>query len=124
MQKFISDNQTPLTPEETLKLVGSLQALSKNMISNSENSTEDDQKFMHTAVAFCESIDKAEKLAQEFDEVQQKFTENLSETEKNSLVKVSADFVFGSRKVGKKFFFYVCHHSCGKIKLAEKCSAR
>lgn len=95
LRKLVYEKKFPLTPEETLKLIGSIQALSKNMDERSELLIEDDKKFMHTAVAFCQSVKKAETVAKSFPEVLEKFIENFPDEEKNSVVKISADFVSG-----------------------------
>lgn len=103
LRESINDKKTSLRVDNTLKILGTINALSKKLDDKSARLLKDDpNQFMHTAVAFCKSIDDAEQFANDFTAVQEKFFADKSESERNSFVKVDADFVYGSRKVGRK----------------------
>ncbi|MBQ7630051.1 MAG: DEAD/DEAH box helicase family protein, partial [Selenomonadaceae bacterium] len=105
LREAINDKNSPLTMDETLKLIGAIIALSKHMDKNSLNLIKDDpNKFMHSAVSFCQKIDHAEYVSDNFSAVQEKFLADMSDDDKKSFVQIQSDFVFGSRKVGKKTF--------------------
>ena len=99
LKKSINDKNDALTVDDTLKIIGCINALSKKTDDDSARLIEDDpNKFIHTAVAFCKTIDDAEKIADDFIKVQENYFADMSQAEKNSFVRVESDFVFGSRK--------------------------
>ncbi|MBE8950863.1 MAG: DEAD/DEAH box helicase [Quinella sp. 3Q1] len=103
LKKSIDDKNDALTVDDTLKIIGTINALSKKVDDESARLIEDDpNKFIHTAVAFCKTIDDAEQLADDFIKVQENYFADMSQAEKNSFVRVESDFVFGSRKRGGK----------------------
>ncbi|MBR1804930.1 MAG: DEAD/DEAH box helicase, partial [Selenomonadaceae bacterium] len=105
LRRSINDKDDALKTDEALKIVGCIQALSKKLDEKSARLIADDTNpLMHTAVAFCSSIDEAEYFATEFPKVQEQFLADKSDADKNSFVDINADFVYGSRKVGKKSF--------------------
>ena len=104
LRRSVNDKEDALKIDAALKIVGSIQALSKKLDEKSARLVlaDDPNPLMHTAVAFCSSIDEAEYFATEFPKVQEEFFADKSEAEKNSFVNIHADFVFGSRKKRKK----------------------
>ncbi|MBR1645699.1 MAG: DEAD/DEAH box helicase [Selenomonadaceae bacterium] len=106
LRRSINDKDDALKIDAALKIVGSIQALSKKLDEKSARLVlaDDPNPLMHTAVAFCSSIDEAEYFKNEFPKVQEQFLADKSEAEKNSFVNIHADFVYGSRKNGKKSY--------------------
>ncbi|MBQ9486310.1 MAG: DEAD/DEAH box helicase, partial [Selenomonadaceae bacterium] len=104
LREAIHDKTSPLTMDETLKLIGVIIALSKYMDKNSSDLIKDDEnQFMHSAVSFCQTIQHAEDVSNIFPLVQEKFLADMPEDDRNSFVQVKADYVFaGRRKKDKK----------------------
>ena len=99
LKKSINDKNDALTVDDTLKIIGCINALSKKTDAESARLIEDDpNKFIHTAVVFCKTIDDAEQLAEDFATVQENYFADMSNAERDAFVKIEADFVFGSRK--------------------------
>lgn len=104
LKQAVNDKAQSLTLDNALKIVGCINALSKKLDKKSARLIVDDKNaLMHTAVAFCKSIADAEQFARDFADVQEKYFADMSDVERNSFVNVTADFVFGSRKIGKNF---------------------
>ncbi|MBQ7454793.1 MAG: DEAD/DEAH box helicase, partial [Selenomonadaceae bacterium] len=105
LRRAVNDKKEALTFDNTLKIVGCINALSKKLDKKSARLVADDTNtFMHTAVAFCKSINEAESFAKDFPNVQEKYFAEMDDDERNSFVNVSADFVFGSRKIRNKSY--------------------
>lgn len=103
LKASIDGQSDSLTTDDTLKIVGCINALSKKMDNRSREFILDDpNRFMHTVVAFCKSIDDAERFARDFSTVQEKYFADMTADERKTFVNIAADFVFGSRKVGRK----------------------
>lgn len=103
LKKVINDVKSTLKTNDALKLIGSLLALSKHMDENSARLVKDDEnRFMHTAVAFCSSIKNAEQLSKNFSVVQEKFFADLPDADKNSFVTVHADHVAGTMSAAER----------------------
>lgn len=103
LKDSIDGQSDSLTLDDALKVVCCIKALSKKMDSKSKEFTLDDpNRFMHTVVAFYKSIEDAERFARDFPKVQEKYFADMSADERKSFVNIEADFVFGSRKVGRK----------------------
>ncbi|MBR4151797.1 MAG: DEAD/DEAH box helicase, partial [Selenomonadaceae bacterium] len=103
LKDSINSQSDSLTVDDALKIIGCINALSKKMDSKSRKFISDDpNRFIHTVVAFYKSISDAERFAHDFSKVQEKYFAEITAEERKSFVNISADFVFGSRKVGRK----------------------
>ena len=103
LKQAVYDKNQSLTFDNALKIIGCINALSKKLDDKSARLVADDKNvFMHTAVAFCKTIDDAERFSDDFAAVQEKFFDDMPEFERKNFVTVDADFVYGSRKVGRK----------------------
>ena len=86
-EKISADKKS--SEDDKIKIDGCINALSKKMISNSEELAEVDPAPMHTAVAFCPKIPDSKIIANIFNA--------LAENKKN-LLEVAAEHVDGSQK--------------------------
>ena len=103
LKDSINEQSDSLKVDDALKIVGCINALSKKMDSRSREFIMDDpNQFMHTVVAFYKSIADAEHFARDFSTVQEKYFADMTADERKTFVNITADFVFGSRKVGRK----------------------
>lgn len=98
LRQAINDKNSALTADDALKLVGCINALSKNMDAQSARLIADDPDFMQTAVAFCRRIKDSSHIAKIFHVVQEKYTKNMTDADKNSLVTVKAAHIDGTMK--------------------------
>ena len=96
LQEAIADKSGEIKIDDAAKLVGCINALSKNFALEGDLVRNTDPGLMHTAVAFCQDIKTSKKIAEVFNKYQADCSQALSETENVPLVEVQADHVDGS----------------------------
>ena len=96
LQEAIADKNGEIKIDDAAKLMGCINALSKNFALEGDLVRNTDPGLMHTAVAFCQDIKTSKKIAEVFNKYQADCSQALSETENVPLVEVQADHVDGS----------------------------
>ena len=96
LQEAIADKSGEIKIDDAAKLVGCINALSKNFALEGDLVRNTDPGLMHTAVAFCQDIKTSKKITEVFNKYQADCSQALSETENVPLVEVQADHVDGS----------------------------
>ncbi len=102
LRKAIDDEQSTLTADEVLKLIGCINALSKNMDAQSARFIADDPNFMRTAVAFNRNIKESDRVKKIFPDVQEKYLCTMNDAEKNSLVRIETAHIDGTMSSVKR----------------------
>ena len=95
LRNAINDKNSALTTDDALKIIGCINALSKNMDVQSARLIVDDPSFMQTAVAFNPKIKISKHFAEMFPFVQEKYSAK-------NLVKVVASHIDGSMKSSER----------------------
>lgn len=96
LQEAIANKSGEIEIDSAAKLIGCINALSKNFALEGDLVRNTDPGLMHTAVAFCQDIKTSKKIAEVFNKYQADCSQALSETENVPLVEVQADHVDGS----------------------------
>ena len=82
--------------DDAAKLIGCTNALSKQMVRDSEAVRREDPSLMHKAVAFCGNINASKQVAGAFNALREKYFASLAPEERARLVAIEADHVDGT----------------------------
>ncbi|QIK53794.1 DEAD/DEAH box helicase [Dysgonomonas sp. HDW5B] len=82
--------------DDTTKLIGCINGLSKRIKGDNGTTKEADPLKMRRAVAFCQRIDMSKVQAAQFQILSQKYKESLPEKEKDDVVDITAQHIDGS----------------------------
>lgn len=97
IQKMISDpDNNEINADDTSRLIGCINALSKQMLVNAENIQDSDPEPMRRAVAFCSNIKTSKQITKIFNDTASVYHESLSEDKKDKVVKVASDHIDGA----------------------------
>ena len=88
--------------DDAAKLVGCVNALSKQLVKDSEAVRREDPSLMHKAVAFCANINASRHIVSSFNALRDKYYESLSPEERSKLVAIEADHVDGTMGAAKR----------------------
>lgn len=102
LRKDITDKTTELNFDDTSKLIGIINGLSKTIKGDDNRTWEADPRMMRRAVAFCSSIGNETKagsskfIASHLPEISDKYDENIDSENINKTVSISAKHIDGS----------------------------
>lgn len=95
MRSMLSET-SEINTQETARIVGCINALSKRIIGDSGITKETDPSPMRMAVAFCASIKKSKDATRLFNACQEIYYDTLTPEAKQEIVHVASDHVDGS----------------------------
>lgn len=95
VQKMVKNEQNEINADDTSKLIGCINALSKKLLGDQGILKESDPEPMRRAVAFCQKIEVSEKTAHTFNLTKQTYFESLEPEARAELVQVHAQHVDG-----------------------------
>jgi predicted helicase len=96
MRDAVTSSNGEIKMDDAAKLIGCTNALSKQLVRDSEAVRNEDPSLMHKAVAFCGSINASKQITGSFNALRDKYFESLSPEERANLVAIEADHVDGS----------------------------
>ncbi len=102
LQKAVADKNQEINVDDVSKLMGCIQALSKNLLTDEGHVKTTDPSPMHKAVAFCSSIRASKHICEIFNKFKDSYSENLPDNDKEETVSVTADHVDGSMGAGTR----------------------
>lgn len=88
--------------DDAAKLVGCVNALSKQLVKDSQSVREVDPSLMHKAVAFCANINASKQIVNSFNALRGEYYSSLTPEERAERVAIEADHVDGSMGAGKR----------------------
>ena len=88
--------------DDAAKLVGCVNALSKQLVKDSQSVREVDPSLMHKAVAFCANINASKQIVNSFNALRGEYYNSLTAEERAERVAIEADHVDGSMGAGKR----------------------
>ena len=88
--------------DDAAKLVGCVNALSKQLVKDSQSVREVDPSLMHKAVAFCANINASRQIVNSFNALRGEYYKSLTPEERAERVAIEADHVDGSMGAGKR----------------------
>jgi predicted helicase len=90
VQKMITNGEAEIKTDDLTKLIGTVNALSKQFLGNESIKVEGDESPMKRAVAFCGSIANSTNIAASYNLASENYLESLPEEKKKNMVTVQA----------------------------------
>ena len=96
VQKMITNGDAEIKTDDLTKLIGTVNALSKQFLGNESIKVEGDENPMKRAVAFCGSIANSTNIAASYNLASENYLESLPEEKKKKMVTVQAMHMDGT----------------------------
>jgi predicted helicase len=96
VQKMITNGEAEIKTDDLTKLIGTVNALSKQFLGNDSIKVEGDEAPMKRAVAFCSSISNSTNIAASYNLASENYLESLPEDKKKKMVTVQAMHMDGT----------------------------
>lgn len=96
VQKMISNGETEIKTDDLTKLIGTVNALSKQFLGKNAIKVEGDDNPMKRAVAFCGSIANSTNIAASYNLASENYLESLPNERKKKMVTVQAQHMDGT----------------------------
>ena len=90
VQKMVSNGETEIKTDDLTKLIGTINALSKQFLGNESIQVEGDEQPMKRAVAFCSNISGSKSIASNYNLASENYLASLPESKKSKMVTVEA----------------------------------
>ena len=102
IQKLIANGDSEINTDDAAKLIGCINALSKEVLGDDGLLTETDPGPMKRAVAFCSNIKTSKKISEIFNSVSKNYIESLPEDKRGNMVSLSCDHIDGTMSAPDK----------------------
>jgi len=96
VQRMISDAENEINTDDISKLIGCVNALSKQILGDEGIIKETDPEPMRRAVAFCPNISASKKITTTFNTATNAYTDALPSEKKSEMVSVAAKHIDGT----------------------------
>lgn len=96
VQKMITNGEAEIKTDDLTKLIGTVNAISKQFLGNQSIKVEGDESPMKRAVAFCGSITNSTNIAASYNLASENYLDSLPEEKKNKMVTVQAMHMDGT----------------------------
>ncbi len=96
VQKMITNGEAEIKTDDLTKLIGTVNALSKQFLGNESIKIEGDERPMKRAVAFCGSIANSTNIAASYNLASENYLESLPVEKKKNMVTVQAMHMDGT----------------------------
>jgi predicted helicase len=102
VQKMIMDKESEITTDDASKLIGCINALSKQFLGQMGILEKTDPDPMKRAVAFCPSIKVSTKITNTFNTTTEAYISSLPDKKRKKMVSVSSEHVDGTMSAPKR----------------------
>ena len=96
VQRMITDGQSEINTDDVSKLVGCINALSKQFLGDDGKTREADPETMRRAVAFCQNISVSKKITSTFNSAAEVYLSSLPAEKKEQMVSISSQHMDGT----------------------------
>ena len=96
VQKMITNGEAEIKTDDLTKLIGTVNALSKQFLGNDSIKVEGDEAPMKRAVAFCSSISNSTNISASYNLASENYLDSLPEDRKKKMVTVQAMHMDGT----------------------------
>lgn len=96
VQQMVSDEEHTINADDASKLIGCINALSKQIIGDEGIIKETDPLPMKRAVAFCQKISVSKEISNYFNEVSEKYIADLPDEKQETILNVTARHIDGT----------------------------
>jgi predicted helicase len=102
VQKMIADKESEINTDDASKLIGCINALSKQILGDEGVIKDSDPAPMRRAVAFCQSIAVSKKITAIFNTVTEAYLGSLPPEKKEQMVSLASDHIDGTMSAPKR----------------------
>jgi predicted helicase len=102
VQKMIADKESEITTDDASKLIGCINALSKQILGDEGAIKATDPEPMRRAVAFCSSIAVSKKITATFNTATDAYINSLPNEKKDQMVPVASEHMDGTMSAPKR----------------------
>lgn len=95
VQKMIADGEHEINTDDASKLIGTINALSKQFLGDQGVTKEADPEPMRRAVAFCQNISVSKKISATYNTATEAYLDSLPIEKKDQMVSVAARHIDG-----------------------------
>src|SRR5690606_10375586 len=96
VQRMIADKESEITTDDASKLIGCINALSKQFLGDDGSTKEADPEPMKRAVAFCANIATSKKITSTYNTATEAYLGSLPPDKKNQMVSISSQHMDGT----------------------------
>lgn len=96
VQKMVANPENEISSDDVSKLIGCINALSKQILGDAGIIKDSDPEPMRRAVAFCPNIQASKKITNTFNSTLESYYTELSEEQKDKIVAVTSDHIDGT----------------------------
>ncbi|MEX2597503.1 MAG: DEAD/DEAH box helicase family protein, partial [Salibacteraceae bacterium] len=96
VQRMIADKETEITTDDASKLIGCINALSKQFLGDDGSTKEADPEPMKRAVAFCANIATSKKITATYNTATDSYLSSLPAEKKEQMVSVASKHMDGT----------------------------
>lgn len=96
VQKMIADENSEINSDDASKLIGCINALSKQILGDAGIIKSSDPEPMRRALAFCQNIDASKKITSTFNAAAATYLDSLPTEKKEQMVRVSSQHIDGT----------------------------
>lgn len=102
VQKMIADKESEINTDDASKLIGTINALSKQILGDNGIIKESDPEPMRRAVAFCQSIAASKKITATYNSASETYISELPSEKQNNMQMVSSQHIDGTMDATRK----------------------
>lgn len=96
VQKMISNEDSEITSDDASKLIGCINALSKQVLGDEGLLKSSDPEPMKRAVAFCQNIKVSKRITTTFNDTTELYLDSVSDKARKKMVSISSEHIDGS----------------------------
>lgn len=96
VQRMITGDESEINTDDVSKLIGCINALSKQFIGDDGKTKESDPDLMHRAVAFCQNISISKKITSTFNSATDAYLSSLPPEKKEQMVTIASQHIDGT----------------------------
>ena len=102
VQKMVANPENEINSDDASKLIGCLNALSKQVLGDNGLIKDVDPDPMKRAVAFCQNIKISKKITNTFNETSDVYLDSVEPSQRKKLVNISSNHIDGSMNAPKR----------------------
>ncbi len=102
IQNSLTNGKKELTTDDATKLIGVINALSKQIIGDEGLIDESDPYPMKRALAFCQNIKVSKSITETFNETSEVYLETLDKEKRHKMVTISSKHIDGTMSAPKR----------------------
>ncbi len=103
IQQMIADDSNEINTDDASKLIGCINALSKQILGDAGLLKETDPEPMRRAVAFCQNIKESRKITSIFNDTRDTYSDSLPAEKREQLVSIASKHVDGAMSITDRY---------------------